>query len=405
MISDRSRRRFLRSAAVAVGLGLAGCSESATDGTDTTTDPSETSTPTSTTGETTTDDRNDRPVTGDAVPELEPLDEAVLGFMSDRDVPAAAMAVARNGTVVHERGYGWRDADRTEATRPDTRFRFASVTKAMTNAAVRTLFDDGTLDPDTRVFRTLDLDPLPGDDPDERLDEITVQHLLDHAGGWDPRRTFDPVFHDFAIASRMDLSNPPTTRQTARFMLGQPLQFSPGESEAYSNFGYALLGLLVETVTGDEYPEYVRDSVLDGASPDRLYEGASLPEDRPDDEVDYHSPNECPNVMALDRTDRVPCPDGGYHLEGIGAAGELVGTTRTLLSFADDYRVTGEPRVEGDGPYVYFGSLPGTFTMLEQRRDGVDVAVLFNRRGTTPTSFADIRGTLGTAIDAVDEWP
>jgi N-acyl-D-amino-acid deacylase len=405
MASDRTRRRFLRSASVAASLGLAGCSGLPTDAGNETTTGAGTAIPSSTTVEASNDDGPDRPTTGDAVPELAPLDEAIHEFMTDRDVPAAALAVARHGDVVHERGYGWRDADRTEATRPDTPFRLASVTKALTNAAVRSLFDEGSLDPETRVFPTLDLEPLPGDEPDERLGDVTVQHLLNHAGGWDAESLFDPMFHDFVIASRMDLTHPPSARETARYMLGQPLQFTPGEREAYSNFGYALLGLLVETKTGVSLPEYVRDSVLAGANTDRLYGGASLPDDRPDDEVRYYSPHRCPNVIALDATDTVPCPDGGFHLEGLGAAGELVGTTRTLLSFSEDYLLTGEPRRRDRGSYYYFGSLSGTFTMLKQRTDGVDVAVLFNRRGPTPMSFADVADLLDAAIERIEEWP
>ncbi|NHN48243.1 beta-lactamase family protein [Halostella sp. JP-L12] len=394
---------MLRSVALASGVGLAGCSELSSGGESTTTGTTtETGT---TTGTAASNDGQDRPVTGEAVPELAPVDDAVLGFASENGVPAAAAAVARDGEVVHERGYGWRDADRTDPVPPDTPFRLASVTKALTNAAVHGLFDDGALSPDTRVFPMLDLDPLPGDEPDDRLDEITVQHLLNHAGGWDQRATFDPVFHDFAIADRMDLSEPPGPRETARFMLGRPLQFDPGKRQVYSNFGYLLLGLLVERVAGASFPEHVRESVLGGVDADRLYRGASLPENRPDREVHYRSNGRCSNVMALDRDDMVPCADGGFHLQGTGAAGSLVSSTRTLLGFAGDYWITGEPRAGDGGPYVYFGSIYGTFTMLKQRSDGVDVAVLLNRRGAMPTSFASLEEDVDAAIDAVDEWP
>lgn len=409
MPSERTRRRVLRSAALAAGAGLAGCAESQTAGDGPTANgtatASGTDAPSGTEAADPTGDGPDRPVTGDEVPELAPLDEAVLGFATEREVPAAAAAVARDGEVVHQRGYGWRDADRTEAVPPDARFRLASVTKALTNAAVHALFDEGALAADTRVFPTLDLDPLPGDEPDDRLDEVTVRHLLDHAGGWDQRVTFDPVFHDFAIADRMGLSEPPGPRETARYMLGRPLQFDPGERQVYSNFGYLLLGLLVERVTGARFPEYVRESVLGGVDADRLYRGASLPENRPEYEVHYRSNRECANVMALDRDDRVPCADGGFHVQGTGAAGALVGTTRALLGFADEYWITGERRDGDGGPYVYFGSIYGAFTMLKQRADGVDVAVLLNRRGATPTSFAAIEDEVDAALDGIDEWP
>lgn len=118
MPSERTRRRVLRSAALAAGIGLAGCAESQSAGDGPTANGTATTSGTDApSGTETTDatgDGPDRPVTGDEVPELVPLDEAVLGFATEREVPAAAAAVARDGEVVHQRGYGWRDADRTE---------------------------------------------------------------------------------------------------------------------------------------------------------------------------------------------------------------------------------------------------------------------------------------------------
>jgi N-acyl-D-amino-acid deacylase len=421
------RRALLRSIAVAGTVGIAGCGGSGGDGTATPSEPptrTDTATPTATatgtptdtptpteteTGSPTTETTTQgRPATGDLDPALEPIDAAFREFVRGR-VPAAALGVARDGDVLLERGYGWADEDRTVPTPPDARFRIASNTKPFTKAAVRELIDAGDLSMDTEVFPTLGLEPLPGDDPDDRTMGITVEHLLTHRGGLGPLRSVNPMFDvdlTFEMADRMSLSAPPTTRQRARFVLGRPLQFEPGSRQSYSNFGYAVLGLLVEEVGERPFPEFARSAVLDGVAADRLYEGRTLPGDRRASEVDYHSQRRVPNVYELDRDERVPFPDGGFHLEALGGAGEFVATTRTLLSFLDEYWITGRPRSGEGGPYVYYGSLPGTFTMTYQHESGVDVVALLNYRGPTANGYArPLKRALDSGIGGVENWP
>lgn len=424
------RRNLLQSLAVAGTLAVAGCSGSGGDKTtgeppSETAAPTETATPTqSPTGtatptetEATTETETtetgsptaDRPTTGTLPAELEPIDAAFRSFVADNDVPGATLGVARNDEVLLERGYGWADEARTEPTRPDARFRIASNTKPFTKAAVRSLVESGDLSMDTRAFPRLGLEPLPDADPDDGVMEITVEHLLNHRGGLGPLRPVNPMFDvdlTFEVVERMDLSAPPTTRQRVRYMLGQPLQFEPGTKQSYSNFGYAVLGLLVEEASGTPFPEFVRSSVLDGVEESRLYEGRTLPNDRRDSEVDYYSEQQMPNVYGLDREEMVPAPDGGFHLEAMGGAGEFVATTRALLSFLDSYWITGKQRSGRGGPYLFYGSLPGTFTMTYQHQSGTDLVALLNYRGTTPNGFArPLRSALDEGIEEVENWP
>jgi N-acyl-D-amino-acid deacylase len=432
-----SRRRLLRVGAAAASLAVAGCVGSGSDPestegpTDADDRPTETRPPTATrtattagtaTGTATDADPttdpgtatdgggqpavSDPPATGEAVPELDPVEAAVRSYATDRDVPAAALGVARDGEVLLERGYGYRDAALTEPVRPDARFRIASVTKSLTKAAVESLVAAGDLSRDASAFETLGIEPLPGDDPDERVYDVTVEHLLNHRGGLGPLRPVNPMFDvdlTFEMAERMDLSGPPTTRQRARFMLGRPLQFEPGSRESYSNFGYAVLGLLVAELSGRPFPEFVRTEALGGVPAGRLYRGRTLPAQRRSTEVDYYSARRGPNVMALDRDDRVPLPDGGIHLEALGAAGGLVTTTRTLLGYLADRQLFGLPRSEGP---VVAGSLPGTLAMGYQHPEGADVVVLTNRRRRGwRTDLGELKGAIDEGIAAVDRWP
>lgn len=379
----------------------------------------------------------DRPITGDAVPELQPLDDAMVEYMDERSIDAGALAVSYDGEIVLERGYGWADEERTDPIDPDALFRIASLSKSFTDAAVETLIADGRLAADERVYPLLEIEPA-GGLGDERIEEITVQHLIDHEGGWNPSLTGDPMFQPFDIAAELDLEEPPGKRAIARYVLGRSLQFTPGEASVYSNFGYSLLGQVVEAVSEpDSYYSFLGDEVLGPVGVDDVHLARTHPDDRPEREVWYDDPTRCSNALELDSTERVRCADGGYYFEALDSAGGLVASTRSLLEFMDAYWLTGEPRVragdagssdegagnddESDGTTEsgddenngddtedagsvgpYFGSLPGTFTVASQRADGVDVVALFNRRYGNPQEIAV---DLEDAIDAVDDWP
>src|SRR4051794_22532805 len=74
------------------------------------------------------------PVTGPENPLLKPLDDLMLSFILQHEVPGAAVAVARNGKLVYARGFGLADVKKKEAVQPNSLFRIASVSKPITGA-------------------------------------------------------------------------------------------------------------------------------------------------------------------------------------------------------------------------------------------------------------------------------
>ena len=81
-------------------------------------------------------------------------------------------------------------------------------------------------------------------------------------GGWDRDKSFDPMFIPIKIAKTFGTEPPANQEQIIRYMLTQPLDFDPGEREAYSNFGYCVLGRVIEKVSGKPYGKYVQEEVL-----------------------------------------------------------------------------------------------------------------------------------------------
>jgi CubicO group peptidase (beta-lactamase class C family) len=179
-------------------------------------------------------------ITGTRVEEFDSLDAAMQRLLQRYAVRAGSLAVARQRKLLFARGYTWAEPD-YPVTQADSPFRLASVSKAFTAAVIYQLLQAKKLELSLPVFPWLGLDraALPGQTVDPRLATITVQQLINHRGGWDSRAAnFDPVFSMRRIARRLGLRAGPSSRDIARFMVGEPLQFTPGTQERYSNFGY-----------------------------------------------------------------------------------------------------------------------------------------------------------------------
>jgi N-acyl-D-amino-acid deacylase len=241
---------------------------------------------------------------------------------------------------------------------------------------------------------------------DPRWREVTIGHLVEHAGGWDREQAGDPMFRSAEIARALGRPGPPGPREIIEYMIGQPVQFEPGARHAYSNFGYCLLGRVIETASGKPYFEYLRDDILAPMGIRRVTLGRTRPRDRDPREPAYDDPGRGPDVMEPGARGEVPAPDGTFCLESMDAHGGLIAPAADVARFVDAYRLDGEPRAGRPASGCLFGSLPGTFTMALQRTDGVTIVALFNRR-TDPSGldYLKIRDLLERAAGDVASWP
>ena len=332
-------------------------------------------------------------------------------------IPGGALAVAKDGRLVLARGYGWADVEDQEPVQPYSLFRLASISKPVTAVAVLKLVDEGALDLDGQVFPLLaDLKPPPDARKDPRLSEVTTVQLMQHSGGWDRRRGFDPMFIPDRAARAVGVQGPAGCQTVVRFMLGQELSFEPGTRYAYSNFGYCVLGRLVERASGLSYQEYVKSRVLGPMGIQQMRIGASLLEDRAVGEVRYYShPGAHIGRSILPDSSRwVPRPHGGFYLEAMDSHGGWIGSAIDLMRFVtalDGSRSTafnppeslalslsrpkpplwvGTPSYYGmgwsvrpmgdDAIWWHSGSLDGTVAILVRTHYGMSWAALFNSR-------------------------
>lgn len=384
---------------------------------------------------------------------FESFDREIEGFMKLRGVPGGSVAVVKDRRLVYARGYGWAEKEKRIPVGADSLFRIASVSKPVTAVAVMRLVEEGRLELKARAMELLDPGLLKVKGADSRLGRVTVEQLLKHTGGWDRGKSYDPMFRCRQIARSRGVESPPGPWDVIRYMAGQRLDFDPGTRYAYSNFGYCVLGRLIEKVTGKAYEAYVREALLKRIGAGRMRIGASLIGGRLAGEVRYYTSDSrvVPGVFGTEGRrggPRVPQVYGGFYLEAMDAHGGWVASAVDLARFAaalDDparspllrrktidlmYAAPAPPvsrekdgllsasyygcgwsvRPKGGGRganYWHSGSLPGTSSLLVRRWDGLSWAVLFNLRSGNRRELPDgaIDQALHRAAAGVKGWP
>jgi CubicO group peptidase (beta-lactamase class C family) len=332
-------------------------------------------------------------VTGQDAPELVSFDQAIQEMMQLHDIPNGALAIAQDDRLILARGYSWNDGGMT--TQPNTLFRIASVSKPFTATGVLLLAQAGKLGLDDAVADLVDMSAKQGT-PDPRLGQITVRMLLQHLGGWDRNLAFDPMFETGRVKRGLGIDEPVTQEDIIGFMSGEPLQYDPGTHVAYSNYGYMLLGRVIEAASGQPYETYIQDHVLSPIGITQMQLAGATRKERLENEVEYFSQEDA--TQPYDSFDiRLMDSHGGWLASAVdlvrfGALhGALLNRTFLDIMFGAPLVGAGENSTYyGCGWHIYVadgamvtayhaGNLPGTVAVLQLYRSGLTWAVLFNQ--------------------------
>ena len=392
------------------------------------------------------------PETGEVFPELASFDELMRSFVKENEIPGAALAVAKDGRLMYTRGFGYADEVLKQPVQPDSLFRIASISKPLTAVAIMQLAEKGKLKLEDHIFSLLPHKPHLGAEAkvDPRLNEITIRHLLQHRGGWDRGQSFDPMFRPIKIASTLGVASPAGPNDIIRYMMGLELDFKPGSRFAYSNFGYCLLGRVIEQVSGKPYEEYMRKEVLLPLGIRSMRIGRTLLKGRAKGEVRYHTRGNSTAIAVMGKQigRKVPRPYGSWYLEAMDSHGAWIASAVDLVRFgsaieffpkskvlteksiremvarpkgAAGYNRDGKPKLAyyglgwsirpvgntGKSNRWHTGGFDGTSTILVLRHDGICWAVLFNARKTADrqTAASKIDSLIHRAANTVKEWP
>ena len=316
----------------------------------------------------------------------------VAEFKRTFSVPGLSVAIARNGQFVYDRPFGIADREKAMQTEQSSLFRIASVTKPITSVTIFRLIEQGKLNLNDKVFGPSGvLGTKYGKPPYKQyVTDIEVDHLLTHTcGGW-PNDNTDPMFqHDSWDHQKL----------ISWTLENLPLTYPPGQHWAYSNFGYCVLGRVIEQVTGQPYDEYVQNNILAPCGIQDMRIGRNKQGERfPDEVVYYGQYSEDPYKMNVTRMDS----HGGW----IATPSDLVQFLNHLGGFPNDpsllkpetirWMTTPAPaypqnsavkyargwnvRQDGKGNWWHTGSLPGTTSIMVRTSTGMCWAALANTR-------------------------
>jgi N-acyl-D-amino-acid deacylase len=282
------------------------------------------------------------PVSGIEQPALGSFDELMRDFVREQKVTGAALAVTRQGRLVYARGFGLADRESDQPVEPTSLFRIASLSKLVTSAAIWQLMERQKLDQGSKICQVLNLHET----KDRRWQEVTLEQLMQHTGGWNRDKSFDPMFRSVKIAKAENVPPPAMPAQIIRYMTGEPLDFDPGTRYAYSNFGYSLLGRAIEHASGAKYGEYVRREVLKPLGIHNMQLGATLLKNRRLHEVRYYDRKDrtAPAVMG-EVGEKVPLPYGTWCLEAMDAHGGWISSAVDLVRFASAFDKPQQSRI------------------------------------------------------------
>ena len=252
--------------------------------------------------------------------------ELLEKFASRYEVPGISVAMSCRGKFVLQTAWGWAEREQRVAMTSQHRLRIASISKSITSLTIFRLIEQGQLQLNARPFADPDLlEPFllqatVDEQSQQRLTEITIQHLLEHtSGGWGNGRQ-DPMFDQRAIQKNQ-------AELIVWTLQNRLLSREPGKRYEYSNFGYCLLGRVIERVTGKSYEQVVQEQILRPAGTPGICLATEESTTRQDQEVRYYGQQEDPYhpVMRVRRMDA----HGGW----VATPTELV----TLLNRFDSF--------------------------------------------------------------------
>jgi D-alanyl-D-alanine carboxypeptidase len=165
---------------------------------------------------------------------------------------SGVVVLAKNGAPVFQHAYGMADRERGVANNLETAFNLGSINKVFTQIAILQLRAAGKLDPDSTLAKY-----WPDYPNKEVARRVTVRQLMRHTSG-----IGGDIFDSPTGGTRHDVRS---LKDYLALFVNEPPQFEPGTSNAYSNAGYVVLGLLIERLSGQDYYAYVRDHILEPA--------------------------------------------------------------------------------------------------------------------------------------------
>ncbi len=181
------------------------------------------------------------------------VDRYIETQMRNLYIPGISLAVVRDGRIVKAKGYGLANIEANSAATPKTVYEIGSMTKQFTAAAAMMLVEEGKVSLDDKITKYFP-------DAPEWWNQITVRHLLSHTSG---------IQNHVAVPGYLDIfktsitsKNFPSRDELLKEFYKLPSEFQPGETWAYDNTGYYLLGIIVEKASGKDFWQFLDERIF-----------------------------------------------------------------------------------------------------------------------------------------------
>ena len=181
------------------------------------------------------------------------VDRYIEARIRSLDISGVSLAVVRNGRVIKAKGYGLANIETNSKAAPNTVYEIGSITKQFTAVAVMMLVEEGKINLDEKITKYFAEAPA-------AWNKITVRHLLNHTSG---------IQNHVAVPGFMGVfktnlfgETTPTHENLVKEFFKLPQEFEPGETWAYDNGGYILLGLIIEKESGKSYFQFLDERIF-----------------------------------------------------------------------------------------------------------------------------------------------
>ncbi|MFE8695749.1 serine hydrolase domain-containing protein [Cytobacillus sp. FJAT-53684] len=352
------------------------------------------------------------------------------------EIPGFSIGLAKEGQLFYENGFGYRDVENKHPLSSDTVFGIGSVTKSFTSVAIMQLQEAGKLNVNDPVVKYLPEFKTPNE---EYTKQMTIHHFMTHSAGLPPLPTLfkalsksianDPKFEDEGqtegdigkvekAASEEQNKSVDTYEELMADIATQEFTLlgAPGTEFSYSNDGYALLGAIIERVSGISYEQYIRDYILDPAGmKNSVFHLEEL--------VDHEDISSLYNSRKKDGETIIFQSNNPWDAPSMRAAGFLKSTVNDMLKYAEIYRNQGKvgsaqlltpesveiittPHIECDkGTYYGYGVMVTPdyygYKLVEHGGSVKGVAAQMNiipELGLSGVSFANLAGVPSTKL-------
>jgi CubicO group peptidase (beta-lactamase class C family) len=340
--------------------------------------------------------------------ELRAVEDLAKRYMRRYNVPGLSLAITKEGALVYNQAFGFADPKEQEPLTQQHRFRIASLSKPITSVCIFKLVELGKLNLSDKVFGKVGIltDRFKKVRKNYNLEQVTIQYLLTHmVGGWgndvdDPMFSNNKMDHDELIYWTLE---------------NRRLKKSPGDKFKYSNFGYCLLGRVIEEITKKSYQDAVGELVFQPCGMTSCdLAGNTLAERKPIEVVYSDQNGYDPYGFNFRRMDS----HGGWistsqdlarflvHVDGFQTKNDILNleTIKTMTTSNSPGYAMGWC-VNNNNNWWHGGNLQGSLSFMVRSNNGLCMVALINSRRVNSSMEEELDKLTWDMVGQFKKWP